>query len=80
MIETRSLSKRYRGGIMALEDLDLGTRHGTCVGFLGHDCADRTAAIEKPIVDHASDSSPASTGPSPLVTDISPGASPVPQV
>jgi ABC-2 type transport system ATP-binding protein len=45
-IETRSLTKQYKGGILALKDLSIQIRHGTCVGFLGPNGAGKTTTIK----------------------------------
>ena len=45
-IETKDLSKQYKGGVLALKDLSIQIRHGTCVGFLGPNGAGKTTTIK----------------------------------
>jgi len=45
-IETKGLTKQYKGGVLALKDLSIQIRHGTCVGFLGPNGAGKTTTIK----------------------------------
>ena len=46
VIETRGLSKIYRGGIVALDGLDLNVRRNSIFGFLGPNGAGKTTTIK----------------------------------
>lgn len=45
LVETRGLTKRYGGGITAVEDLDLTVRRGEVYGFLGPNGAGKTTTL-----------------------------------
>src|SRR5437868_3495779 len=45
VIETRGLSKRYRGGQLAVDGLDLAVPRGSVFGFLGPNGSGKTTTI-----------------------------------
>jgi ABC-type multidrug transport system ATPase subunit len=45
IVETRALTKRYPGGVVAVEDLDLNVRRGEVYGFLGPNGAGKTTTL-----------------------------------
>jgi ABC-2 type transport system ATP-binding protein len=45
LVETRGLTKRYGGGIVAVEALDLSVRRGEVYGFLGPNGAGKTTTL-----------------------------------
>lgn len=45
IIETRGLTKRYRGGVLAVHDLDLQVERGQVFGFLGPNGSGKTTTI-----------------------------------
>lgn len=45
VIETRGLTKRYRGGQLAVDGLDLGVPAGSIFGFLGPNGSGKTTTI-----------------------------------
>src|SRR5438132_6784469 len=45
VVETRGLSKRYGGGVLAVEGLDLTVRRGEVYGFLGPNGAGKTTTL-----------------------------------
>lgn len=45
VIETRGLTKRYRGGVLAVDDLDLRVERGQVFGFLGPNGSGKTTTI-----------------------------------
>ena len=59
VIETRELTKRYKNGVMALQNLNLKIEEGDCVGYLGPNGAGKTTTIKilanliKPTSGHA---------------------------
>ena len=46
-IEVRGLTKRYRGGVVANDAIDLAIREGTMLGVLGHNGAGKTTLIRQ---------------------------------
>jgi len=59
VIETKELTKRYKNGVMALQNLNLKIEEGDCVGYLGPNGAGKTTTIKiltnliKPTSGHA---------------------------
>jgi len=59
VIETKDLTKRYKNGVMALQNLNLKIEEGDCVGYLGPNGAGKTTTIKiltnliKPTSGHA---------------------------
>lgn len=59
VIETRELTKRYKNGMVALQNLNLKIEEGDCVGYLGPNGAGKTTTIKiltnliKPTSGHA---------------------------
>jgi ABC-2 type transport system ATP-binding protein len=59
VIETKELTKRYKGGVLALQNLNLKIQKGDCVGYLGPNGAGKTTTIKiltnliKPTAGHA---------------------------
>lgn len=45
LVEARGLSRRYRGGTLAVDGLDLDIGHGEVYGFLGPNGAGKTTTI-----------------------------------
>ena len=45
-IEVRGLTKRYRGGVVANDAIDLAIREGTMLGVLGHNGAGKTTLMK----------------------------------
>jgi ABC-type multidrug transport system ATPase subunit len=45
LIETRGLTKRYSGGVLAVQGLDLNVRRGEIYGFLGPNGAGKTTTL-----------------------------------
>jgi ABC-2 type transport system ATP-binding protein len=45
IIETRGLTKRYHGGVLAVQGLDLNVRRGEVYGFLGPNGAGKTTTL-----------------------------------
>jgi ABC-type multidrug transport system ATPase subunit len=45
LVETRDLTKRYRGGVLAVQGLDLTVRRGEVYGFLGPNGAGKTTTL-----------------------------------
>ena len=45
VVETRGLSKRYRGGVLAVDGLDLEVERGEVYGFLGPNGAGKTTTL-----------------------------------
>jgi ABC-2 type transport system ATP-binding protein len=46
VIETKELTKRYKNGVMALQNLNLKIEQGDCVGYLGPNGAGKTTTIK----------------------------------
>lgn len=46
VIETNELTKRYKNGVMALQNLNLKIEEGDCVGYLGPNGAGKTTTIK----------------------------------
>lgn len=59
LIEARNLTKRYRGGVLAVQGLDLTVRRGEVYGFLGPNGAGKSttlrmlAGLSRPTAGHA---------------------------
>lgn len=59
VIETKELTKRYKAGVLALQNLNLKIQKGDCVGYLGPNGAGKTTTIKiltnliKPTAGHA---------------------------
>ena len=59
LIEARNLTKRYRGGVIAVQGLDLTVRRGEVYGFLGPNGAGKSttlrmlAGLSRPTAGHA---------------------------
>jgi len=47
VIETRELTKRYKNGVVALQNLNLKIEEGDCVGYLGPNGAGKTTTIKQ---------------------------------
>jgi ABC-2 type transport system ATP-binding protein len=60
VVEARNLTKRYRGGVLAVQGLDLTVRRGEVYGFLGPNGAGKSttlrmlAGLSRPTAGHAS--------------------------
>ena len=60
VVEARNLTKRYRGGVLAVQGLDLTLRRGEVYGFLGPNGAGKSttlrmlAGLSRPTAGHAS--------------------------
>ena len=60
LVEARNLTKRYRGGVLAVDRLDLTVRRGEVYGFLGPNGAGKSttlrmlAGLSRPTAGHAS--------------------------
>ena len=46
VIEIKELTKRYKNGVMALQNLNLKIEEGDCVGYLGPNGAGKTTTIK----------------------------------